>query len=278
MLSAKVLGTISAVDGLTDACFSATVARMPIAYTDLLPGQRFIADAFRSMAYAIGNHHAVMDWCLYDRCVTPPGAWTPEKFTLYSYPIGTTVCDRCGDRGFDLGKFCTRCGGQSLKLKTYADTNMLQANKLLAPQAFSLTKSLFFLLSKTMSEADQAQLLERYHWELRLGMKSYCMGPLARFPNVCAFESLEPKPFTAPIDDDPALAERNRLWLETQDEERRTQPDFRKLADHVLDIQIPLIIEYEWTFRMDVIGEPFQAETGVNFMGVMEGLAAMGIQ
>lgn len=241
---------------------------------------RFIADAFHSTIYTSGFNFAIMDWSLYDRCVTRPGFWTPEMYRFYAIPAGGSTCGMCGAPASGLNSYCPVCGQKVEAVKTYADTNMKCAGKLYAPMAFSISKCLYFLLSAAMSPDDQRQLLEGYRWELRLGQKAFCMGPLARFPNVIRFDELELRPFTAPVDN-PALAERNRIWLESQPPERRTAPDFRTPASHVLDLQVPAVIEHEWYFCMEVTGKPFQTDpngTGVNFMSVMEGIAAMGVQ
>ncbi len=227
--------------------------RPQLPYTKL---QQFIADTFHSEEY-MQDRHVIIDYSLYDRCTVGPGAWTPETFRFYV--------------DLDL---------PSGERKPYADTNMWLSGYLPMPMAFSLTKSLFFLMSRKMHEDDLKQLLDTYVWELRLGRKCYAKGPMARFPNRIRFDEIEPQPFTAPVDD-PALAERNRQWIEKQPEERRYRPNLLKHAPEVFDTQIPLVIEQEVHFCVEVIGKSFLTThkgTGINIMCDMEGVAAMGIQ
>ncbi len=218
--------------------------------------QQFIAETFMSQEYA-RDQYAVMDWSLYDRCKVGPGQWTPQEFIFYV------------DLEWSPGEF-----------KPLADTNMWKSASLPMPMAFALNKCLFFLTARDMADDDLNKLLDTYRWELRLGRKCYAEGPLARFPNRVAFDEIKPKPFTAPVDD-PGLAERNRLWLAEQPPERQKGLALREVADEVLDVQIPLIIEQEIRFCVKVVGKPFLTTakgTGVNFLCDMEGVAAMGIQ
>jgi hypothetical protein len=235
-----------------------------------------ILDAFGEMGQLAQhmNHYAIMDWALYDRYRAPAGNWPlTGKLEFFSVPFGHLQCLICNRPRRD-GRYCAHCGANQSRQKTASDCNIYEPNRLLAPQIFSLNKRLYFLFSPEMSAPDRDFIQHNYHWELRLGRCGYGTGPLARFPNVLDFDTLELAPYSTPIDD-AGLIERNTLWINSQKEDRR-QPAFR--ADHSLDAKVPIVIEWEWPFQLDLIGPEYEPEGPINIMCVFEGLMCHGVQ
>ncbi len=226
----------------------------------------------------------VVDYALYDRIVIPANCYTPEVFHFYSIPIGIMICPYCQleckenyTKYYCTTVWCHQFGKQVNEyVKTKADTNMVLANRLANPQSFCNSKSLYFLLSDETEDLDISNLFKNYYWELRLGMKTYNTGPLGRFPNCVDFSKVETKLLTAPPTGNKELDDRNKKWIERLVDKSR--PDFRSKANHQLNTEMKLVIEQDMYFSMQVVGKPFLTTKNLNFMSVMEGLMALGVQ
>lgn len=94
-------------------------------------------------------------WLFWDRQTTAAGAATAAVYNFFSVAIGGT--------------------------KTKSDTNLLQANRLPPPQAFSV-QSIGFVFAATMLLADLAAFIKNYYFEFKIGQKVFAEGPLHLFP------------------------------------------------------------------------------------------------
>ncbi len=112
------------------------------------------------MAPTVGNVFAqdVIDrgpWVFYDRQTTAAGSATSGTYYFFTTPIGGT--------------------------KTKSDTNLVQANRLPPPQAFSLS-SIGFVFATNMLHSDTRQFILDYFFEFKIGQKIFAEGCLDLFP------------------------------------------------------------------------------------------------
>ncbi len=112
------------------------------------------------MTPTVGNVFAqdVIDrgpWVFYDRQTTSAGSTTSGTYFYFTTPIGGT--------------------------KTKSDTNLVQANRLPPPQAFSVS-SIGFVFATNMLHSDIRQMILNYFFEFKIGQKVFAEGSLDLFP------------------------------------------------------------------------------------------------
>lgn len=117
----------------------------------------------------------------YDLMQIPEGVLVPDMWSFFSVPVGMP---RPG--------VCTNCGMGTLNrfdCKTMLDTNQLRANSFPPPTAQYFDAAVFVFNPRT-NEADRADLVENFYFELHLDSKVVARGPLSRARVVGDLEDL----------------------------------------------------------------------------------------
>jgi hypothetical protein len=129
---------------------------------------------------------------------------------------------------------------------TLGDTNMLRPGTLPAPEMYCI-KQIGFVFSPQTIPALRSAFIDRYAASLYLGRKRYWEAPLST-----VFSVAEPE---------------------------RDAKGFATLPDAgFATLEIPLIIEHELYFCLDLIGKPIHPCGKIKGWGVFRGLHAVGIQ
>jgi hypothetical protein len=129
---------------------------------------------------------------------------------------------------------------------TLGETNMLQAGKLPAPEMYCI-KQIGFVFSPKTIPGLRSAFIDRYALSLYLGRKRYWESPLST-----VFSVAEPE---------------------------RDAKGFATLPDAgFATLEIPLVIEHELYFSLELIGKPIHPCGKILGWGVFRGLHAVGIQ
>jgi hypothetical protein len=129
---------------------------------------------------------------------------------------------------------------------TLGETNMLQAGKLPAPEMYCI-KQIGFVFSPKTIPGLRSAFIDRYALQLNLGRKRYWEAPLST-----VFSVAEPE---------------------------RDAKGFATLPDAgFATLEIPLVIEHELYFNLELIGKPIHPCGKILGWGVFRGLHACGIQ
>jgi hypothetical protein len=129
---------------------------------------------------------------------------------------------------------------------TLGDTNMLRPGALPAPEMYCI-KQIGFVFSPKTIPGLRSAFIDRYALSLHLGRKRYWEAPLST-----VFSVAEPE---------------------------RDEKGFATLPDAgFATLEIPLVIEQELYFSLEVIGKPIHPCGKILGWGVFRGLHAVGIQ
>jgi hypothetical protein len=129
---------------------------------------------------------------------------------------------------------------------TRGETNMLEAGKLPAPEKYCI-KQIGFVFSPKTIPGLRSAFIDRYALSLNLGRKRYWEAPLST-----VFSVAEPE---------------------------RDAKGFATLPDAgFATLEIPLVIEHELYFSLELIGKPIHPCGKVLGWGVFKGLHAVGVQ
>lgn len=194
------------------------------------------------------NTADIVQWLLYDRFVTAPGANTAAIYRFFSQPIGAAG-------------------------KTKEDTNLENVGQLPAPMWMNVTHMGFFFQPNT-NEVDINALLADYYYEFWVGQKVYSEGPLQFAPSGAGIYS--------------ALTINNTRVNSNGWPSLSNMLDIRLPAGvdigggQVADGNRGVTILQNQQFQVRVIGTAFALQgapsPGLNFMSVLYGTLSRGVQ
>lgn len=202
--------------------------------------QQTIMDAFQSETY-VNNRMDIQHTPVYDTLTFTAGAGTNPTINQTTSALFTNV------------------GAQSLK--TYAQSNMTQSQKLPAPEAFSIL-AFRFRWSEDILRADLTSIINGFALEFYLGQKYYQRAPLWYFGAGGGIFGATTR--TAESIYSNGLPSREAM---------------HKLA-------IPIVIENQMTFYGQLVGNAYTtttvaanaAATGALLQLLLDGLYARGVQ
>jgi hypothetical protein len=205
-------------------------------YTD--QNQRAIVDAFNSSTY-IGDQVDVQDTPVYDTVTIAAGGTVSQNTVSFFTSVGA---------------------GSG---KTLAQTNMVTAGKLNAPEAFSIM-SFRMRWAENVLPADIYAILSNFALQFTIGIKPYQTGPLWNYNAGGGLFGVNANTTASTLTSMISNGNPGRM--------------------HMHRLAIPLVIENQATFFANLVGNPItltasgSGGTGATFQLMLCGLYARGVQ